>query len=121
MASEAMRYLAAEQVAAAPLSAGILLANEDATRTAIHVTVVGAQTDPGAIALHNAALRSITSHELIELRDPSDANPLPTDISYPHLNKPALYLCTATACSSPVFRAEEVRAKVQHAQLQPSH
>src|ERR1700733_2584992 len=82
-AAEAMRYLAAESVALRPLSAGVLLANEDMTEAPIHVTVLGAMSKPDVVALHRAALRSITSHELIEIRDPADPAPLPTNVTYP--------------------------------------
>jgi hypothetical protein len=118
-AAEAMRYLAAESVALRPMSAGILLANEDMTESPLHVTVVGSPTNPDTVALYTAALRSIASHELIELRDPSDPAPLPTSVDYPVLSRPALYLCTARACSSPVFHEQDVRKKIEHAQLQP--
>jgi uncharacterized protein YyaL (SSP411 family) len=117
-AVEAMRYLAAESIALRPMSAGILLANEDFTEAPIHVTVVGSPADPDTIALHAAALRSIASHELIEVRDPSDPAPLPTSIDYPVLNRPALFLCTARACSSPVFHGQDVRQKILRAQVQ---
>jgi hypothetical protein len=115
---EAIHYLAAESVALRPLSAGILLANEDATEAPIHVTVVGSSSNPDTKALHDAALRSIASHELIEIRDPSSPEPLPTKIVYPSLRRPALFLCSANACSSPVFAADEVRVKIERAQLQ---
>jgi hypothetical protein len=118
MSVEAMHYLAAEPVALSPLSAGILLANEDVTEPPIHVTIVGSPASPGAVALHDAALRSITSHELIEIHDPSVPAPPLTKIVYPSLNRPALFLCTATACSSPVFNADAVRAKIERAQRQ---
>ncbi len=117
MGLEAMRYLAAERIATEPLSAGILLANEDATEDPIHVTVVGSASNPQAVALHEAALRNLASHELIEVRDPADRSPLATKISYPVLSRPALFLCTATACSSPVFDADQVRAKLERAEL----
>jgi uncharacterized protein YyaL (SSP411 family) len=117
-AAEAMRYLAAESVALQPLSAGVLLANEDMTEAPIHVTVVGSAASAEVMALHAAALRSITSHEVIEIRDPADPAPLPTSVTYPPLKRAALFLCTAQACSSPIFRGEEVRAKIQRAQLQ---
>jgi hypothetical protein len=117
MGLEAMRYLAAESVATEPLSAGILLANEDASEAPIHVTVVGTASSRESVALHDAALRSIASHELIEIRDPADRSPVPTNVTYPQLNRPALFLCTATACSSPVFDADQVRGKIMRAQL----
>jgi hypothetical protein len=69
------------------------------------------------VALHDAALRSIASQELIEIRDPADRSPVPTNVTYPQLNRPALFLCTATACSSPVFDADQVRGKIMRAQL----
>jgi uncharacterized protein YyaL (SSP411 family) len=119
-AVEGMRYLAAESVAARPLSAGILLANEDSTQAPIHVTIVGRPSSADAIALHKAALRSITSHELIEIRDPADPSPLPTSVTFPDLDRAALFLCTARACSSPVFHDQDVRKKIQRAQLQLS-
>jgi uncharacterized protein YyaL (SSP411 family) len=117
MGMEAMQYLAAASVATEPLSAGILLANEDATEAPMHITVVGQASDPSAIALHNASLRSIVSHELIEVRDPADRSPIPTKVTYPQLNRPALFLCTATACSSPVFDPSQVRGKIERAEL----
>jgi hypothetical protein len=117
-AAEAMRYLAARPIALRPLSAGILLAHEDFAEAPLHITILGPASDPQAAALHTAALRSITSHELIEWRDPTDRNPLPTAVTYPKLNRSALFLCTAQACSSPIFRPEDVARKVQAAQLQ---
>ncbi len=117
MTFEAMRYLAAEPVATQPLSAGILLANEDATEAPMHVTVLGSAANAETGALHAAALRVIASHELIEMRDPDDRSPLPTRVTYPQLRRPALFLCTATACSSPIFDADQVRAKIERAQL----
>jgi hypothetical protein len=115
-ANEAMRYLASDSVALQPPSAGILLANQDATQPPLHVTVVGIPAHADAIALHVAALRSISSHELIEVRNPSDPRLLPSSITYPSLGRAALFLCTATACSSPVFSPDDVRAKIQRAE-----
>ena len=120
MAAEAMRYVAAEQVVLRPMSAGVLLANDAFNAAPIHVTIVGSPADPVAIALHNAALRSIVSDELIEVRDPADPSPSPTSIDYPKLDRAALFLCTARACSAPVYRAEDVRKKVERAVLQSS-
>ena len=117
-AAEAMRYLAAEAVALRPMSAGVLLANQDMTEAPIHVTVLGPRANAATTALHTAALRSIASHELIEMRDPADPAPLLTNVTYPQLDRAALFLCTARACSSPVFRGEDVRARVQRAQRQ---
>jgi hypothetical protein len=118
MAAESMRYLAADSVALRPLSAGILLANQDFNEGPLHVTVVGPAASPEAIALHTAALRALASHELIEFRDPADPSSLPTTIAYPTLDRAALFLCTARACSSPLFRSEDVRKRIERAELQ---
>jgi hypothetical protein len=118
MAEEAMRYLAADAVALRPLSAGILLANQEMTEAPLHVTIVGTAASREAIALHASALGSIRSHELIEVRDPMDRHPLPTSIAYPQLDRAALFLCTARACSSPVFDSEKVRARIARAESQ---
>jgi uncharacterized protein YyaL (SSP411 family) len=117
-AVEAMRYLAAKAVALAPLSGGVLRANQDVTEAPIHVAIVGPAKRPDAVALYTAALRSIASHELIEIRDPADPSPLPTSVTYPKLDRAALFLCTARACSSPVFKPEDVRKRIQRAELQ---
>jgi uncharacterized protein YyaL (SSP411 family) len=117
-AAEAMRYLAADTVALKPMSAGVLLANQDMTEAPIHVTVLGPLSKPETIALQAAALRAIASHELVEVRDPADPAPLPTSVAFPKLDRSALFLCTARACSSPMFHAEDVRARIQRAQMQ---
>jgi uncharacterized protein len=116
LAAEAMRYIAAPEVAARPLSAGVLLAHDDFIYAPLHLAVVGGRADAAAGALHSAALKSITSQEVIEWRDPADRHPLPSEVVYPQLSRPALFLCTATACSSPIFRAEEVAARVRRVQ-----
>jgi uncharacterized protein YyaL (SSP411 family) len=116
-ALEAMRYLAAPQIALTPLSAGVLLANQDADQAPIHVAVVGTRSSRDQIALHDAALRSITSHELIEIRDPADPAPLPTSVQYPKLDHAALYLCTANACSLPIVHPADVHGRVLRAEI----
>jgi uncharacterized protein YyaL (SSP411 family) len=117
MAAEAMRYLAADAVALQPMSGGVLLANQDFNEAPLHATVLGAQASGDARALHDAALRAMASHELIEWRDPGDPAPLPTSVVYPTLDRAALFLCTASACSSPVFKAGDVRGKIERAEL----
>jgi uncharacterized protein len=118
LAAEVMRYLAAPAIATHPLSAGVLLAHDDFIHTPLHLAVIGAVSDPAAEALHTAALRALTSQELIEWRDPADRNPAPSAVVYPQLRRAALFLCTATACSSPIFDPGEVAARVRRAQRQ---
>lgn len=121
MAAEGMRYLASPSIATQPLSAPTLLALEDFTRSPLHITVLGRRNDPQAKSLHTAALRSLASHELIEWRDPSDSHAPPTQINYPKLSRAGLFLCTATACSSPIYRPEDLAAKLERAQKMQSN
>ncbi len=116
LATEAMRYLATPAIAKQWLSAGTLLAHDDVTTAPLHVTILGAPNDAAAQTLHTAALRAFTQHELIEWRDPHDAHPLPTTVQYPTLPRAALFLCTATACSSPIYDPAVVAAKITRAQ-----
>ncbi|WP_263379240.1 DUF255 domain-containing protein [Granulicella paludicola] len=121
LAEEAMRYLAAPSVAKQWLSAGTLLAHDDLQTAPLHVTILGGKNDAAAMGLHTAALRAFTQHEVIEWRDPSDPHPLPTSVQYPQLPRAAMFLCTATSCSSPVFDPAQVAARVAHAQLPQQH
>ncbi len=121
LAEEAMRYLAAPSVAKQWLSAGTLLAHEDLQTAPLHVTILGGKNDAASKALHTAVLRAFTQHEVIEWRDPTDPHPLPTSVQYPKLPRAAMFLCTATSCSSPVFDPAQVAARVAHAQLPQTH
>ena len=114
-AEQAMRFLATKQIALRPLSAGVLLAQDEFTTEPLHVTILGTHSDPAAIALHRAALASLASYERLEWRDPADPHSVPTDVTYPPLTHAAAFLCTATACSSPMTKPEELQTKITHA------
>ena len=114
-AEQAMRFLATKEIALRPLSAGVLLAQNEFTTEPLHITILGAHSDPAARVLHRTALASLTNYERLEWRDPADKNPVPTDVTYPTLTHAAAFLCTATACSSPITRPEELQARISHA------
>ena len=114
-AEQAMRFLATKQIALRPLSAGVLLAQNEFTSEPLHVTILGTHSDAQAIALHRTALAALSSYESLEWRDPTDKNPVPTDVTYPPLTHAAAFLCTATACSSPMTKPEELQAKITRA------
>jgi len=117
-AEKAMRYLATPAILLRPLSAPSLLAVSEFEHDAIHVTILGAKSptpDPGAAALYATALRSLTGYERLEWRTPGARSTRPNDVEYPPLNKVAAFLCTARACSSPMFTTAELQAKLDHA------
>ncbi len=71
-----------------------LLALESVLMSTVDVTVVGAPDDAKTQALHRAALRYPEPRAVVEGSLPGER--------YPDIGKPAVYLCTETACSSPI-------------------
>jgi len=112
-AARAMRYLATREVAIAWLSAPVLLAEMQFTRDPVHITVVGSKKDAAARGLFQTALSAGPLYKRVEWWDPAEG-PLPrSDVQYPSLNRPAAFLCTSSACSSPIFDQHilELRAR----------
>jgi uncharacterized protein YyaL (SSP411 family) len=117
LAEIAMRYLASPDVAGNrnALVAGILLADAETAAEPLHVTVVGSKKDAAAAALLAAALAHPSGYMRIESYDPAEG-PLPhADVEYPVLKKPAGFLCTGTACSSPAFDPAALKQKLAKA------
>jgi len=114
-AEKAMRYLATPAILLRPLSAASLLAVTEFEHDAIHITILGAKNDSGAEALYQTALHSLTGYERLEWREPGTRSTRPNDVEYPPLRKVAAFLCTARACSSPMFTTAELQAKLDHA------
>ena len=117
LADEALRYLARPEVARRFNTGGVLLADWERTRDPLHVTVVGARTEPVSRALLDTALREPAPYKRVELWDPAEG-PLPhADVSFPPRSRPAAYLCTAGRCSAPADTAESLKAKLRRATL----
>ncbi|MCH9686061.1 MAG: DUF255 domain-containing protein [Deltaproteobacteria bacterium] len=72
----------------------ILLGIEAVLMPTVDVTIVGRDDDPETQALHRAALRLPEPRAVIERSLPGER--------YPEIGKPAVYLCTENACSSPI-------------------
>lgn len=79
-----------------------LLALAELTATPIDITVVGRADEPTAQALLRAALAYDEPRANISLSAPGTR--------YPDLKKPAVYLCTDTACSTPISEPERFPA-----------
>ena len=71
-----------------------LLALEELSMPIVDITVVGDRGDATTRALHRAALRYPEPRGVLELQTPGER--------YPDIGKPAVYFCTATACSTPI-------------------
>lgn len=109
-ASAAMRALAAvgEPAAIEPEGRVVgmyLMALEEAMLPIVDVTVVGDPADPRTRALYDAALKWYEPRAVLEPSLPGER--------YPDLGKPAVYLCTDTACSTPITRATSFEATAE--------
>ena len=71
-----------------------LLALEELLQPTLDLTVVGQAHDPVRAALHRAALAWPDPRATVEIDTPGNR--------YPDIGKAAAYLCTETACSTPI-------------------
>jgi uncharacterized protein YyaL (SSP411 family) len=113
MAEHAFKFLTAPPIAERLPAASVLLAEDELTQPPPHVTVVGAKSDARAQALYKAAIASSPSYLRVEWYDAVE-DPLPNQegVEYPALPEPAAYICTKGACSAPISKPEDVKAKV---------
>jgi uncharacterized protein len=108
----AMRYLAAAPVATRLPVASVLLADYEVGRPPLHLTVVGPKDDPAARALFEAALQYPSFYKRLEWWDTREGKLPNPDVQYPSVPRAAAYVCTERTCSAPIFKPEEVSAKV---------
>ena len=108
----AMRYLAAGPVARRLPVASVLLADYEVGRPPLHLTVVGRKDDPTAKALFLAALQYPSFYKRLEWWDTREGKLPNPDVQYPSVPRAAAYVCTERTCSAPIFKADEVAAKV---------
>jgi len=113
LAECSMRYLATPEIAIrrGAYTGGILLADLEMNSSPLHIVVVGAKHDEMAKKLFEAAVQYPGNYKQIEWQEPH-TEALHKDISYPDLPKAAAYICTGNSCSSPVFKPEELAARI---------
>jgi uncharacterized protein len=116
LAQHGMKYLiAAAAVAPDELHAEVLAADAELAGAPIHITVVGAKSDPAAQALHASALKYPAEYLQVDWWDRAEG-PLPNrEIRYPRLARAAAFACTPSSCSTPVFEAPGIAAAVRRA------
>jgi uncharacterized protein len=112
MAQQAMRYLAAEPIVERLPASSTLLADLELSSAPLHVTVVGAKDDPAAQNLFRAALVYPASYKRLEWWDRGEGRLPNPDVQYPELKTAAAFICTNTTCSSPIFKPEDLQARV---------
>lgn len=113
IATRAMKYLATREVALMWLSAPVLLAETEFTHDPVHVTVEGSKDDATARSLFQTALLSGPAFIRVEWWDPSEGAPPRMDVQYPKLAHPAAFLCTASACSSPITDTNVLESRLR--------
>jgi hypothetical protein len=119
MAHEAMRYLATPEIAESRhvLVAGPLLVDRELSSEPMHATIIGAKSDPQALALFKSAIKYPSGYKRIEWWDKSEG-PLPNpDVDYPDMKTAAAFLCIEGRCSAPVYKPEEIVSVMQRAIL----
>ncbi len=82
-----------------------LIALELLETTPVDITVVGDPADPATRSLHRAALSLYAPQASVALSKPGER--------YPDRGKPAVYLCTDSTCSPPIFAAGDVASRGQ--------
>ncbi|HWZ86917.1 MAG TPA: DUF255 domain-containing protein [Thermoanaerobaculia bacterium] len=112
-AGEAMRFLAAREVAEKFPTASILLVDAELSSEPAHLTVVGPREDPRTQALLVAAVGLPGGYRRIELWDRREG-PLPnSDVEFPELDAPAAFACSGTRCSLPALTPDALRQRAE--------
>jgi uncharacterized protein len=112
MARNAMRYLAAPEVAAPAPVGNVLLTDLELRQEPLHVTVVGGKGDANARALFSAADALPQVYKQVEWLDRAEG-PLPgSKVEYPAMTRAAAFVCSSNRCSRPAFSAAELRTLV---------
>lgn len=111
----AMRYLASDHVLDGNrFMIGVLLAEQEMTHEPVHLTLVGPKSDPAQDKLHLAALAYPAHYKRLDVWDPREGPLDNPDVTYPEMDRPALFACSDRVCSSPVFDAAELPSTVKN-------
>ncbi|HEV8391123.1 MAG TPA: DUF255 domain-containing protein [Dongiaceae bacterium] len=113
IAKRTMAYLAGTPAAGrAAFWPGLLQADAELAMQPLHMTVVGKKGDETARALYRQALTYPATYRRIEWLDQAEGALPNPDVTYPTLDRPALFACIAKRCSLPIYAPEEARQKL---------
>jgi uncharacterized protein YyaL (SSP411 family) len=91
---------------------GLLQADAELASPPLHMTVVGKKGDATAVALYREALTYPATYRRIEWLDAAEGALPNADVTYPTLERPALFACIEKRCSLPIYAPEEAHAKL---------
>ncbi len=110
VSDRAMRYLSSPEVALRRITeAGILLVDRERAAAPLHLTVVGAKSDPGAAELFSVARAQAGWFRRTEWWDRAEGDLPRADVTYPQLKRAALFVCTDQRCSLPIYSASGLK------------
>lgn len=113
LSEHGMRYLASDAIIeSGRATPGVLVSDGEISHEPIHITVVGHKNDIDASRLHEAARRFPALYKRVDWWDVRDG-PLPNpDVTYPEMDRAAVFACSNRLCSLPAFTGEELNAAV---------
>lgn len=112
-ARRTMAYLAGTPAAnRAAFWPGLLQADAELASPPLHMTVVGKKGDATAEALYRQALTYPATYRRIEWLDEAEGALPNPDVTYPTLERPALFACIEKRCSLPIYAPEEAHWKL---------
>ncbi len=77
------------------------------------IVIIGSLKDKAALALHSAALRYYDPDKIVIFLD-EGTKPLKVgEIEFPEMEKPALFVCRQSVCSSPITEAAKADEKLK--------
>jgi uncharacterized protein len=112
-ARRTMAYLAGTPAAnRAAFWPGLLQADAELASPPLHMTVVSKKGDATAVALYRQALTYPATYRRIEWLDAAEGALPNPDVTYPTLERPALFACIEKRCSLPIYAPEEAHWKL---------
>jgi uncharacterized protein YyaL (SSP411 family) len=91
---------------------GLLQADAELASPPLHMTVVGRKGDATAVALYREALTYPVTYRRIEWLDAAEGALPNPDVTYPTLERPALFACIEKRCSLPIYAPDEAHTKL---------
>jgi uncharacterized protein YyaL (SSP411 family) len=113
MAENALKAIAQNpSLAESSFPALPLLANEELEQAPLHVTIIGAKSDPLSLKLFKTAIAYPTYFKRVDWWDKSEGPMVNPDVVYPSRKTAAAYICTNNRCSLPIEDPTLIRERI---------